>query len=205
MEKFIINIGRQLGSGGKAIGEILAKEFGISVYDKKLIDLAAQESGFCKEIFEKSDEQKGLLNSLFNMRLPSAYDNYYCSCLSDESLFKIQSDVIRNLAEKESCIFIGRCADYILRDMDCCTNIFITADPADRITRMQAENPKLNKEQAESFMERTDRKRAAYYNYYSYKTWGEADTYHLCINSSIFGLEGTAELIKDFVMKKSKR
>lgn len=204
-EKYIINIGRELGSGGKSIGERLAQFYNIHVYDKKLIKLAAEESGLCQKFFEKADESnKGFIASLMGgMRIPflgdgSMYDNY----LSNDALFKIQSDVIRKLAEQESCIFIGRCADYILRDHPRCVNIFITADMEDRIKRMCSLNPELSAEDAEIYLEKADKKRSSYYNYYSNKTWGAAATYHLCINSSVLGLDGTTEYIKEFINKK---
>lgn len=204
-EKYIINIGRELGSGGKSIGERLAQFYNIHVYDKKLIKLAAEESGLCQKFFEKADESnKGFIASLMGgMRIPflgdgSMYDNY----LSNDALFKIQSDVIRKLAEQESCIFIGRCADYILRDHPRCVNIFITADMEDRIKRICSLNPQLSAEDAEIYLEKADKKRSSYYNYYSNKTWGAAATYHLCINSSVLGLDGTTEYIKEFINKK---
>lgn len=204
-EKYIINIGRELGSGGKSIGERLAQFYNIHVYDKKLIKLAAEESGLCQKFFEKADESnKGFIASLMGgMRIPflgdgTMYDNY----LSNDALFKIQSDVIRKLAEQESCIFIGRCADYILRDHPRCVNIFITADMQDRIKRICSLNPELSTEDAEIYLEKADKKRSSYYNYYSNKTWGAAATYHLCINSSVLGLDGTTEYIKEFINKK---
>ncbi len=204
-EKYIINIGRELGSGGKSIGERLAQFYNIHVYDKKLIKLAAEESGLCQNFFEKADENnKGFIASLMGgMRIPflgdgSMYDNY----LSNDALFKIQSDVIRKLAEQESCIFIGRCADYILREHPRCVNIFITADMKDRIKRICSLNPELSAEDAEIYLEKADKKRSSYYNYYSNKTWGAAATYHLCVNSSVLGLDETTEYIKEFINKK---
>lgn len=206
-EKFIINIGRELGSGGKAIGERLAKIYNIHVYDKKLIKLAAEESGLGQRFFEKADESnKGFISSFMGgLRVPfigegTIYDNY----LSNDALFKIQSDVIRKLADSESCIFIGRCADYILRDNPRCVNIFITADMADRIKRIRETHPDLSDSDAETFLEKADKKRSSYYNYYSSKTWGAAATYHLCINSSVFGLDRTTEYIKQFIDEKLK-
>ena len=114
-ENYVINLGRQLGSGGKEIGEKLAKEFGIAFYDKELIKLASDESGLCKEFFEKADERasQSIIGGLFGTRFPFISDGAipYGSCLSNDSLFKIQSDVIRELAERQSCLFVGRCAE----------------------------------------------------------------------------------------------
>lgn len=205
---FIINIGRQLGSGGKSIGKRLAEAYGIAVYDKTLLKLAAQESGFCQEFFEEADEKtsyKNFMHAFFGtMRGTFMGDNtYYDNYLSNDALFKIQSDVIRNIAERESCIFVGRCADYILRDFPRCINIFISADRRDRIQRL-CQTRKISVKEAEELIDSTDRKRASYYNYYSSNTWGAAATYHLCINSSVLGEEETTRFIKEFIDKRLK-
>lgn len=202
---FVINLGRQLGSGGKEIGERLAKDLHIAFYDKELINLASEESGLCREFFEKADEKASqtILGGLFGTRFPFVTEGAYPynSYLSNDSLFKIQSDVIRHLAEKQSCLFVGRCADYILRDHPRCVNVFVSASPEARIERlMQLHN--ISEEEAEDLIEKADKKRSSYYNYYSYKTWGAAATYHLCIDSSILGIEGTVEFIKKFVRLK---
>lgn len=205
-EHYVINLGRQLGSGGKEIGEKLAKKLGISFYDKELINLASKESGLCKEFFEKADEKASqtILGGLFGTRFPFITEGAYPynSYLSNDSLFKIQSDVIRKLAEEKSCLFVGRCADYILRDHPRCVNIFVTADMKDRICRLRETNPNISAEDAEIYLEKADKKRSSYYNYYSNKTWGAAATYHLCINSSVFGLDRTTEYIKAFIDEK---
>ncbi|MEG1684835.1 MAG: cytidylate kinase-like family protein [Bacteroides sp.] len=204
-KNYVINIGRQLGSGGKEIGEKLATELGISFYDKELINLASDESGLCKELFEKADEKasQSIVGGLFGMRFPFISDGSipYGNCLSNDSLFKIQSDVIRRLAEQKSCLFVGRCADYILRDNPRCVNIFISASLSDRMQRIRHIHH-LSEEKAEELIEKTDKKRASYYNYYSYKTWGAAATYHLCIDSSVLGVDETVAFIKTFIIKK---
>ena len=205
-EKFVINIGRQLGSGGKPVGEIIVRRLGIKLYDKELINLAARESGLCPDIFEKADEKgrKGVFATLVGyLRAPFAgYEGGNANnILANESLFRIQSDVIREIASRESAIFVGRCADYILRDNPRCVNVFITADEADRCARLCAREG-WTPEEARSMMERTDSKRASYYNYYSSRTWGQAATYDLCVNSSVLGDEGTADLILEFAARK---
>lgn len=203
--KYVINIGRQLGSGGREIGAKLAAQMHIDFYDKELINIASKESGLCKEFFEKADEKtsQSIFGGLFGMRFPFINDGSIPNnnCLSNDALFKIQSDVIRELAEKKSCLFVGRCADYILRDHPRCVNIFITASKEDRIRRLCKEKG-INSEKAEDLIEKTDRERAAYYNYYSYKVWGAAATYHLCIDSSSLGIDETVAFIKLFIEKK---
>lgn len=207
-EKYVINIGRQLGSGGKEIGEKLSAKLGISFYDKELISLASQESGLCRDFFERADEKtsQNILSGIFSMRFPFINDGMipYGNCLSNDALFKIQSDVIRHLAHEKSCLFVGRCADYILRDHPRCTNIFISATLKDRIARL-CRQYEISEEKAEELIEKTDKRRAAYYNYYSYQTWGVASTYHLCVNSSILGIENTVDFVHSFVMKSLKK
>lgn len=203
--KFVINVGRQLGSGGREIGEKLAARFGIDFYDKELIRLASERSGLCKEFFEKADERAshGLTGGLFGMRFPFIGDGSlpYENCLSNDSLFKIQSDVIRHLAEKRSCLFVGRCADYVLREHPNCVNIFISATREDRIRRLCGMHG-ISEDKAEEMMEKSDKKRSDYYNYYSYKTWGAAATYHLCIESTALGIGGTVDFLEEFVNRK---
>ncbi|GHT39307.1 cytidylate kinase [Bacteroidia bacterium] len=193
-EVTIITIGRQLGSGGKMIGGLLSERLGIPCYDKELIELAAAESGLGKEFFEKIDEKSShsFLGNLFGFRSGFMGDNSG-NYLSNEMLFKIQSDVIRDLAE-ESGIFVGRCADYILRTHPHCLKIFITANTEDRLSRLSRDHG-ISKEKAEALIEEIDRKRAAYYNYFSNKTWGMAASYDLCINSSVFSEEDIIGII----------
>lgn len=204
-EKFVINIGRQLGSGGKAVGEELARRLEVKMYDKQLINLAAEQSGLSPEWFEQADEHKSksvLATLIGYLRAPfTGDDGTVGGVLSSDALFKIQSDVIRDVASRESCIFVGRCADYILRDHPRVVNVFITGEPADRRARLSLRHD-LTAEAAEALIERTDAQRSAYYNYYSIGTWGEAATYHLCVNSSVMGIEGTADFILEFVRRK---
>lgn len=204
-DKYVVNIGRQLGSGGKEIGEKLARLLNISFYDKELINLASEESGLCKEFFENADEKasQSIIGGIFGMRFPFISDGSIPvgNCLSNDALFKIQSDVIRELAEEKSCLFVGRCADYILRDHPRSVNIFISASKADRIKRL-CEIHHISVEKAEEFMEKADKKRSTYYNYYSYKTWGMAHTYHLCVDSSVLGIDETVKFIHSFITKK---
>lgn len=201
---YVINLGRQLGSGGKEIGEKLAQALGFSFYDKELIKLAASESGLCKELFEKADEHtsSGFWSSLFASGIPLLGESAspYMNCLNNDSLFQIQSQVIRQLAEEKSCIFVGRCADYILRDHPHTINLFISAPMAYRVERV-IDYTGLTPDKAEELIEKVDKQRAAYYNYYSYKQWGAAESYHLCIDSSLLGIEGTVAYLLEFIQK----
>jgi cytidylate kinase len=199
-KKIIINIGRQFGAGGLAVASELGRRLGIPVYDKELIRKAAQDSGFSAEFFEESDEKKRLfsLSSIFSNRF-SETENY----MSDRGIFKMQSQTIRTIAEQGSAIIVGRCADYILRDMECTLDIFLTSPLEVRSARI-AERCGLTIEEAAALAEEKDRRRAEYYNYYTFTDWGVASTYDLCLDSSILGIEGTADFIIDFARKAGK-
>ncbi len=203
--KFVINIGRQLGSGGKTIGEAIAARLGVKLYDKQLINLAAEQSGLSPDLFEKIDEtaSHSVLATLIGyLRSPFAGDDGgVTNVLSNDALFKIQSDVIREVAARESALFVGRCADYILREHPRSLNLFITADEADRAARLCALHG-CSDADAREMMERADARRASYYNYYSSRTWGAAASYHLCVNSSVLGLDRTVEYVLEFAAEK---
>ncbi len=206
MEKhFVINIGRQLGSGGKIIGERIADRLEVKLYDKQLINLAAEQSGLSPELFERVDEKasRSVLATLIGyLRVPFVGDDGgVTNVLSNDALFKVQSDVIREIADRESCLFVGRCADYILREHPRCLNVFITADEDDRIERLRRLH-NLSQDEAVALIERTDTRRASYYNYYSSRTWGAAATYHLSVNSSVLGIEQTADFVLGFAEQK---
>lgn len=199
-KKIIINIGRQFGGGGLGVAYELGRKLGIPVYDKELIAKAAQDSGFSKEVFEESDEKKRFfsLSSIFASRFGDT-ENY----MSDRGLFKMQSETIRKIAEQGSAIIVGRCADYILRDMDCTLDVFLTSPIEVRAARI-AERSGLSLEDAEKLAEEKDRRRAEYYNYYTFTDWGVASTYDLCLDSSALGIEGTADMIIEFARKAGK-
>ena len=198
-KKIIINIGRQLGSGGREIARLLANDLGYKFYDKELLNLAAKESGFSEKVFEKNDEQKGFLRSLLCMHAPHIGDNsFYKSDFSQESLFLFQSDAIKKAATDGACVFVGRCADYVLREYDNVINIFITADMKQRIERV-IKRHNCDDVMACKIINSQENERASYYNYYTGQKWGYAENYDLCINSSILGIEGTVAFIRDLI------
>lgn len=200
---FVINLGRQLGSGGREIARLLSEQFGIAYYDKEILSLAAAETGLGPNVFERSDERKSFFRSMMHVVQPfiGGGGDFYGNQLSDENLFTLQSRVMQKVAAERSCIFVGRVADYILRHHPRHVNIFVSANADDRIRRVM-ELEKVDKRTARNLIEDSDEARADYYNFYSSATWGQADTYHLCINSSALGIEGTAAVIADFVRKK---
>lgn len=204
MEKFVINIGRQVGSGGRSVGEILARRLGVRLYDRELINLAAEEYGLHVEWFERADERgHGVLAPVISYLRSALVDDGSGieGPLSPEALFKVQSEVIREIAARESAVFVGRCADYVLRDHPACLNLFLTADEPDRLARL-CPRWGLSSGQARERMLREDAGRAAYYNYYGSRTWGDAATYHLCLNTSVLGVEQTADFVLEFAARK---
>lgn len=193
--ELIINVGRQFGSGGRLVALALGRKLGIPVYDQELIAKAAEQSGFSKELFANSDEKRNLLalsSFIVDVGRFGSADNY----MSANQLFVIQSNVIRSLADKGPAIFIGRCSDYILRDRKC-LDVFVTATDEVRIKRI-AERMNITPEQADSLMRKKDRTRETYYNYYTFGNWGVASNYDLCVDSSVLGIERTADMIIDF-------
>ncbi|MBO4469595.1 MAG: cytidylate kinase-like family protein [Bacteroidales bacterium] len=188
-KKLLITIGRQFGSGGKAVADELGRRLGIPVYDSELITEAARKSGISEEFFHKRDEKRRAL--FIGMR----------SGMDDEVIFGIQSEVIRDLASKGSAIFVGRASDYVLRDMDC-VDVFISAPLEARVKRIM-ERQGLSESEAEDLIERKDRGRAEYYDFFTFSKWGVASNYDLCIDSSILGISGTAELIIEFAKKRN--
>lgn len=202
MKHIIINVGRQLGSGGHDIGRMLALDFQAKYYDRELLNLAAKESGLSEKIFEQNDERKGFFRGLLNIGAPHL--GSFKPDLSQESLFQFQSDAIRNAAKEGSCVFVGRCADYVLRDFNNTVNIFITASMEYRIKQIMNKQH-MDKEAARKFIEQSEGKRADYYNYYTGKKWGYAESYDLCIDSSKLGLVETEKLIAQFIRKRFEK
>lgn len=197
--KIIINVGRQLGSGGYEIAKILAQEFNAKLLDRELLNLAAKESGFSEKLFKSNDEHRGFLHHLFHPRAPHMGDTgFYEDKLSPEALFKFQSDAIRKAAQEGSCVIIGRCADYILRDFKNVANIFVSANSEDRIACI-AKVKMCDIDTARRLIEKKELERAQYYNYYTGKKWGDAKSYDLCVNSSILGIERTAQFVINYI------
>lgn len=202
-KKIIINIGRQLGAGGLEIGRMLAEEFHAKYYDRELLNLAAEESGFSKEFFKQNDERKGFWRSFLNLSYGNGVSssNFYQNKFSQESLFKFQSDAIRKAADEGSCVFLGRCADYVLRDYPNVVNVFVTASLDFRIKTV-ARQKGITDEEARKIIELKEKNRAEYYKYYTGKQWGYAASYDLCIDASLLGVDETEKIIANFVRRK---
>ena len=204
MKHIIINVGRQLGSGGHDIGRMLALDFQAKYYDKEIMNLAAKESGFSERFFEQNDEKKGFFKGLFNIQTSHiSGGSMYKTNFSQESLFQFQSDAIQKAAKEGSCVFVGRCADYVLRDFPNTVNVFITASMKYRIDQIMTKQH-LDHDAARKFIEQKESDRAAYYNYYTGKKWGAAESYDLCIDSSVLGLVESEKIIAEFIRKRFK-
>lgn len=204
-QKLIINVGRQIGSGGRIIAQKLADVFNCKFYAREVLNLAAKESGFSEKFFEQNDEQKGFLKTHFHMHFPLLADNnFYNNNFSQESLYQFQSNAILELAAKSNrCVFLGRTADYILRDNPNTVDIFITASMETRIKNV-CERRGCTKEEARKLIENGESERSKYYNYYTAKNWGNAESYDLCIDAGILGVDETTNLIAEFIRKKIK-
>ncbi len=199
----IITIGRQFGSGGREIGEMVAEHFGIKCYDKELLSRAAKESGFCEEMIQNHDERP--TNSfLYNLVMDTYSFGYNASSFVDmpisHKVFLAQFDTIKKIADEGPCVIVGRCADYALTDYDNVLNLFINGREECKIKRIKErfEDVKTD-DQAREMMIKKDKQRQSYYNYYSSKKWGRADSYDLCINSSILGIDGTVDFIISYI------
>ena len=201
----IITIGRQFGSGGREIGNLLANDYKIPLYDKEMLKRAAKESGICEELFETHDEKptNSFLYSLVMDTYSIGYSSGgYADMPLNHKVFLAQFDAIKKIAEEGPCVLVGRCADYALANSDNVVNVFIYADLEQRIRRI-AKIYDLTDAKAKDLIIKTDKKRASYYNYYTNKTWGEAKGYDLCINSGLLGTEGTAKAIKEYIEIKN--
>ncbi|MBR6757635.1 MAG: cytidylate kinase-like family protein [Bacteroidaceae bacterium] len=200
----VITIGRQFGSGGREIGKILAEMLQLNYYDKELIQEASKASGLCPECFERVDEKapNRFLNALSKGWLSGASGIPSMGEWSDEMIFKVQSDVIRDIAERHSAVIVGRCADYILRDHPRCISVFIHATTDDCVSRIVARNPGVSESEARELTVKRNKVRAAYYNFYTDKVWGDAASYDLCINSSAIGTQAAAQLIAQFIEQR---
>ncbi|GHT22807.1 cytidylate kinase [Bacteroidia bacterium] len=206
-KRVIITIGRQFGSGGRVIGQRLAKDLGIACYDKELLAEAAKESGISDEFFEKADERANSgLTYLFPIGFPSmGFYTPHSEILSPESLFLFQSEAIKSIVDKgDSCVLVGRCADFVLRDYPDLLSFFIHNTPENRIQTI-VERQQISKEAALDLMKKTDKSRAAYYKYYTDKEWGMSSSYHFSINVSLLGLEATVELIKRIIEERIEK
>lgn len=201
--RIIITIEREFGSGGHEIGKRIAEDLGIIFYDNDIIDLAAEKSGFTQEYIQEHEEK--IRNSFLYDFIMQNYAYTKNDLPPLDSLFLAQSKIIRDIACKESCIIVGRCADYILRDSINCFNIFIHSDKKKRINRIIDKYGAVNQEKAEIQLQKKDKERANYYKRYTNKMWNAAENFHLSIDSGMLGVEGTTKIISEIIKNKVKK
>ena len=207
MDKFVITIGRQSGTGGREIGMKLAERLGVKCYDKELITRAAKESGLAEEIIDTHDEKpnKSFLYSLVMDSYEMGFGSGYTDIPLSHKVFLAQLNAIKQIADEESCVIVGRCADYALEGRKNLFRIFITGEEEHRVERLER-TYSLNADDARSLMKKKDKERSSYYNYYSNKDWGKADSYDICLSSTLLGVDGCVEclyaIIKHFLDEK---
>lgn len=199
---YVITIGRAFGAGGRELGQILARKLGIGYYDKELLSEAASKAGMSPSLFEKNDERApGLLDGLPPLSLGCNPLSWYSGPggASAERVYNAQSDFIHSIADKGPCVIVGRTADYILRDRPDVLNIFLHAPEEECIKRILRRDDCSCPDKARSMRRKTNKMRAEFYNFYTDRTWGDASTYHLCLDSSAMPMESTALFIIDYL------
>lgn len=201
MKQVVITIAREYGSGGRIVGKMLSEELGIAYYDRQLLQLASDDSGINEELFANADEKLKttalfkIAKKVYNGELitPDRED-----FVSNDNLFNYQAKIIRELAQEESCVIIGRCADFVLKDNPNVLRVFVHADDEKCLERVKESRPMPEKELRKHIAE-VDKRRGAYYKYYTGREWNDARNYDLCINSSKIGYRGCVDAIKNML------
>lgn len=199
---FVITVGRQFGSGGRELGKALADALGIAYYDKELLVESAKLAGVNPDFFRKKDERfPTFLQGLFSFAMGVTPMCYYTgsSSISDDGLYKSISDFLRSIAGEKSFVVVGRSSDYILRDHPRCVNLFVHAPMSDCVRRIMARNDAIAADKAEAMARKTNKWRADYYNFFTDKTWGDAKSYDLTIDSSCLPMSANVELVKTYL------
>lgn len=198
----IVTLGRQMGCGGRELGRLLADRLGIGYYDKELLVDSATAAGMSPEFLKSRDEQSPtFMSSVMTFAYGHSPFNFYGapSVIGDDNLYALQSDYIRQLGERESCVIVGRTADYILRDHPRMVSVFLYATPEDCARRIMERGDVKTLEEARALATRTNKIRASYYNFYTDRKWGRAATYDLCVNTSLMSMEQVADLIEHYI------
>ncbi len=201
----VITIGRQFGSGGRELGRRLATALGINYYDKELLQQAAERAGVASDFFERNDERAPtFINGLFSFAMGFSPAASYCgsTAISDDGLYSAQSDFIRSLAESESCVIVGRTADYVLRDCPTMMSVFVHAPMEQCVARILSREPELTPEKARSRAERINKLRASYYNFYTDKEWGVASSYDLSMDTSLMSMDDLVAVLCDYIRRR---
>ena len=199
----VITISRQYGSGGREIGKRLAEAFQVPFYDNELITRAAKESGFAEAAFQNA-ESKATSSLLYSIAMGmNAYGNHefgFSNLSLEDRIFLAQSEVIRKIASEGPCVIVGRCADYILKEMDNVVNVFVWADMKYRVERA-INCYGLPEAKAQENIQKFDKRRANYYNYHANEKWGKASNYHISVRSDYVGIDTCVEVLKAYIAK----
>lgn len=201
---YVIAIGRQFGCGGREIGQLIAKGLDVAYYDKELLSEAAKSSGVNEDFFEAADERSPrFFSSLWSFNLGYNTGAYFIgdTPLSDDSIYRAQSEVMTQLADRGPCVIVGRTADYLLRDHCKVVSVFVHSSIEDRVQRIMSRGDAKTEKEAREKAEKKNKLRAEYYNFYTDKKWGDAASYDLSIDASLLGTQATAMFIIDFVKK----
>ncbi len=204
-DKYVITIGRQMGAGGRRLGRLIAERLGIDYYDKELLNNAAQEAGLCPEFFQDNDERRpNFFSGIFSFAMGSNHIGYLdgTTGIGDDRLYRAQCDFILRVADRGPCVIVGRTSDYVLRDIPCLVNVFVHATAEDRAARIVARDKSLTLAQARAMSEKCNKLRAAYYNFYTDKRWGDAASYDLTMNSSALPLEDIADIVVEYARRR---
>ena len=203
-KNFVITVARQYGSGGREIGLRLGELLGVKAYDKELITMAAQKSGISTDVLDHVDE-KATNSLLYTLAMGSSFFNSAAQNMNipiNDKLYMTQSEIIRDIADKESCVIVGRCADHVLRKFENRISIFIYAPKEFRVDRIIERHEGIDDKAAKDLAQKTDKRRINYYNYYTGKKWGSPENYHIMMDSSVLGIEGTAQALAAIIKNK---
>lgn len=204
-DNFVITVGRQFGSGGRELGQLLAKALGIEYFDKELLVESAKIAGVHPSFFEDKDERfPSFLNGIYSFAMGCNPLSYYtgATSISDDNLYKSMSEFLQSTAKEKSFVVVGRSADYILRDHPNCINIFVHAPMEDCVTRITSRNDAIDRTKARALAEKTNRCREEFYNFFTDKTWGHASSYHLTIDSSSMPMEEIVNVVIEYLRRK---
>ena len=204
-DKYVITIGRTFGSGGRALGRAIADKLGIGFYDKQLLVKAAEKAGYNIEYIEKNDERAP---SVMGSSIPFSFVFYPMSWIGNpggggsDSTYSAQCDLMHELAESEPCVIVGRSADYVLRDLPNVVNIFVHAPIEECVRRITSRGDVTRETDAKALAERTNKLRANFYNFYTDKRWGYAESYDLCVNSALMPIDALADYVIEFIKQR---
>ncbi|MDE5554191.1 MAG: cytidylate kinase-like family protein [Muribaculaceae bacterium] len=204
-EKYVITVGRSFGSGGRILAKIIADKLGIAFYDRELLIKAAEKAGMSPEYFERNDERvPRFFSGLFSFNHGYSPMSFYAgtSSITSDGIYQAQCDFMHDIADAGPCVIVGRSADYVLRDVENVVNIFVHAPMKDCVKRILDRADRLTEDDARSLAERTNKVRAAFYNFYTDKRWGAASSYDITVNSSLLPLEECADFVIDYLYRR---